>query len=277
MSSIVDQLTKLYVFVDDFLTTHPAVAQWRRSPHDTPAFTDAEVLTLALRQGCLGVASLKQTYRLLAHNDGSAFPQLCSYAQWMARWQALSAPISALLMATTQVPEQSPAFYLIPAKPLPVCHPLRRGRVRLLRGDGAYWGKTSQGWFFGCKLHVLRDIDGRMVNVILTPGHWDDRTPVLALLDGVEGGVTLGDLGYRGKQRAEEWAEEAGMLVLTRADAPEKKCLLAQVRQAIETSFSQLWYQFLDRVFSRSWRGLWNTVQRKVLHYNLCQAGILSV
>jgi hypothetical protein len=88
---------------------------------------------------------------------------------------------------------------------------------------------------------------------------------VLALLDGVEGGVTLGDLGYRGKQRAEEWAEEAGMLVLTRADAPEKKYLLAQVRQAIETSFSQLWYKFLDRIFSRSWRGLWNTVQLKVL------------
>src|SRR5436853_7407800 len=115
-----------------------------------------------------------------------------------------------------------------------------------------------------------------MVNLILTPGNWDDRTPVLALLDGVEGGVTLGDLGDRGKQRTEEWAEEAGMLVLTRADAPEKKCLLAQVRQAIETSFSQLWHRFLDRVFSRSWRGLWNTVQRKVLHYNLCHAGILS-
>jgi hypothetical protein len=113
-------------------------------------------------------------------------------------------------------------------------------------------------------------------NLVLTPGNWDDRAPVLALLDGVEGGITLGDLGYRGQQRAEEWAEEAEMLVLTRADAPEKKRLLAPVRQAIETSFSQLWHQFLDRVFSRSWRGLWNTIQRKVLHYNLRHAGILS-
>jgi IS5 family transposase len=277
MSSIVHQLTTLYVFVDDFLATHPDLAQWRQSPHDMPEFADAEVLTLALLQGCLGVASLKQTYRLVAHNYRSAFPHLCSYPQWVARLQSLAAPISALLMATTQIPEQSPAFYLIDAKPLPVCHRLRHGRVRLLREDGAYWGKTSKGWFFGFKLHVLRHIDGRIVNLILTPGNWDDRAPVLALLDGVEGGVTLGDLGYRGQQRAEEWAEEAGMLVLTRADAPEKKYLLAQVRQAIETSFSQLWYKFLDRVFSRSWRGLWNTVQLKVIHYNLCQAGVLSV
>jgi hypothetical protein len=277
MSSIEDQLTTLYVFVDDFLTTHPPLLHWRRSPHDTPFLADSEVLTIALLQGCFGVASLKQTYRLVAHNYRSAFPRLCSYPQWMARLQALAAQISALLVATSQLPASCAAFYLIDAKPLPVCHRLRHGRVRLLREEGAYWGKTSKGWFFGFKLHVLRHIGGRIVNLVLTPGNWDDRAPVLALLDGVEGGVTLGDLGYRGKQQTEEWAEEAGMFVVTRADGPEQKFLLAQVRQAIETSFSQLWYKFLDRVFSRSWRGLWNTVQLKVIHYNLRHAGVLAV
>jgi IS5 family transposase len=276
MSSIVDQLTALYVFVDDFLLARSTLAHWRRSPHGTPAFTDAEVLTIALLQGCFEVASLKQTYRLVAQNYRSAFPQLCSYRQWMARLQALAAQISALLAATTELPAHCPAFYLIDAKPLPMCHRLRHGRVRLLREEGAYWGKTSKGWFFGFKLHVLRHIEGRIVNLILTPGNWDDRAPVLALLEGVDGGVTLGDLGYRGRQRADEWAEEAEMLVLTRADAPERKGLLTQVRQAIETSLSQLWYKFLDRIFSRSWRGLWNTVQLKVIHYNLCHAGVLS-
>ena len=276
MPSIEHHLTELYVLIDDFLTDHPKLAHWRQSPHKQPLFADAEVLTIALLQGCLGVASLKQTYRLVAHNYRSAFPSLCSYPQWMARLQALTALIRALLIATMQLPTGSAAFYLIDAKPLPVCHRLRHGRVRLLREDGAYWGKTSKGWFFGFKLHVLRHIEGRIVNLVLTPGNWDDRTPVLTLLDGVDGGITLGDLGYRGKQRVEEWAEEAEMFVLTRAEAPEKKCLLAQVRQAIETSFSQLWYRFLDRIFSRSWRGLWNTVQLKIIHYNLLQAGLLS-
>ena len=47
--------------------------------------------------------------------------------------------------------------FLLDRRPaLPVCHPLRHGRVRLLREAGAYWGKTSQGWFFGFQLHVLR-------------------------------------------------------------------------------------------------------------------------
>jgi hypothetical protein len=84
----------------------------------------------------------------------------------------------------------------------------------------------------------VRHIEGRIVNLVLTPGNWDDRVPVLTLLDGVAGGVTLGDLGYRGKQRA----EAADMLVLTRVGAPEKKHLLAQARQAIKISLSQLWY-----------------------------------
>ena len=276
MSSIVDQLTELYVFVDDILAAHPALARWRQSPHDAPAFADAEVLRLALLQGCLGVASLKQTYRLVAENCRSAFPRLCSYTQWIARLHLLPAQISALLAATTQRPAECAAFYLIDAKPLPVCHRLRHGRVRLLREDGAWFGRTSKGWFFGFKLHLLRHIDGRIVNAVLTPGNWDDRAPVLALLEAADGGVTLGDLGYRGKQRAAEWADEADMLVVTRADAPEQKFLLARVRQAIETSFSQLWYRFVDRLFSRSWRGLWNTVQLKVIHHNLRHAGVLS-
>src|SRR3982750_4861838 len=171
MSSIEHHLTELYVFIDDFLTTHPALAHWRQSPHYQPAFADAEVLTIALLQGCLGVASLKQTYRLVAHNCRSAFPHLCSYQQWMARLQLLTAPIRALLSTTMQLPAGSAAFYLIDAKPLPVCHRGRQGRVRLLREDGAYWGKTSKGWFFGFKLHVLRHIEGRIVNLVLTPGN----------------------------------------------------------------------------------------------------------
>ena len=92
---------------------------------------------------------------MVAQNYRSAFPRLCSYRQWITRLQALSAHISTLLRATTQMSANVPSFYLIDAKPLPVCHRLRHGRVRLLREDGAYGGKTGKGWFFGFKLHVL--------------------------------------------------------------------------------------------------------------------------
>ncbi len=67
------------------------------------------------------------------------------------------------------------------------------------------------------------------------------------------------------------------MLLLTPAQVPTHKFLLSQVRQGIETTFSQLWRKFVDRVFSRSWHGLWNTIQLKVLFYNLVHAGVLTV
>src|SRR3982750_2149465 len=54
LSSIVDQVTELSIFGDDFLATHPNLLCWRQSPHDMPRFADSEVLTLALLQGCLG-------------------------------------------------------------------------------------------------------------------------------------------------------------------------------------------------------------------------------
>ncbi len=120
---------------------------------------------------------------------------------------------------------------------------------------------------------------GRPVKMsgMMTPANWDDRDPAMALPVCADGGITIGDLGYRGPNCAEALAEEAEMLLLlTRADAPGRKFLLSQVRQGVETMFSQWWHHLIDRVFSRSWHRLWNTIKLKVLHYNLVQAGILS-
>ena len=69
MSSLVDQVTELSVFVEDFLIdSSGGSAGAAPPPGDTPAFSDAAVLTRALWPGCLGGASLKQTDGLVAHH-----------------------------------------------------------------------------------------------------------------------------------------------------------------------------------------------------------------
>lgn len=273
--SIEHQMTEIYCFVDDYLKAHPALSDWRRSPHSAPRFADAEVITLALLQGPLGVASLKKAYRVVAKNWRQAFPRLPSYTQWVNRLHRLTRQVGALLSATCGHASTDARLYLMDSKPIPLCHARRHGRVRLLREDGARFGKCSKGWFFGFKLHAVRHIAGRVMNIILTPANWDDRDPALALQEGTDGGVSIGDLGYRGPECAGS-LEEAEMLLITRADAPDHKFLLSQVRQGVETMFSQWWHQFIDRVFSRSWEGLWNTLKLKVLHYNLVHAGVVS-
>jgi transposase len=274
--SVDDHMTEIYYFVDEFLKQHPPLAHWRHSPHAQPQFSDAEVLTLALLQGVFEVATLKQTYRLVAHNWRAAFPYLPSYKQWLHRVHTLLPHVSGLVATTATHPPTAARLYLVDSKPIPLCQSIRHGRVRLLRDEGAYFGKTSKGWFFGFKLHLLRHIDGRILNIIFTPGNCDDREPVLGLVQHLNGGVLLGDLGYRGDECATRVAEEAGLLLITRDQAPAHKFVLSQIRQQIETTFSQLWRKFVDRVFSRSWHGLWNTLQLKVLYYNLVHAGIVS-
>ena len=58
--NINDALLVVYLFVSDYLDAHPAVSDWRRSNNRKPPLTDAEVITIALMQGCLGCATLKQ-------------------------------------------------------------------------------------------------------------------------------------------------------------------------------------------------------------------------
>jgi transposase len=273
--SINDRLTEIYVIVDDYLKAHPQRAQWRRSNNRQPALSDAEVITIALMQGYFGTSTLARTYALVRANARAAFPHLCGYKQWLARLHQLTTLIGQLV-ELARGNAQREEIFLLDSKPLPMCLGLRHGRVRLLRDEGAHFGKTSKGWFFGFKLHLLTDFAGGIIGAVLTPANWTDRDVAPALAEFVEGGIAIGDLGYRGEELAQSLAEQTGLFLLTRDDVGARKALLASVRARIETTFSQLWNQFIDRIFSRSWNGLWNTVKLKMLYFNLLHFGLIT-
>ena len=205
--------------------------------------------------------------------------------------QARSALVGQLLQAALGLRGLSGRLSMIDGLPIRVCKSIRHGRVRLLRKDGAYFGKSSTGWFFGFKLHalVLHALvhhSGLIVSALLTPANFDEREAALALALSVDGGILLGDLGYRsrGDWLAETLAEEADMLLIHPADGSAKiedgqvnarRALVSSVRERVETSFSGLWDRFVDRTLSRSWQGLWSTLKLKMLHFNRCQGDYL--
>jgi transposase len=277
MLSIKEHLAILYVTVADFFDHHPRLAQWRESNNSRPAFTDAEILTIALMQGYFRTDTLKRTFLLVKANDPQAFPLCCSYQQWLQRLNHLSQQLGSMVGELREDPREATQFYLLDAEPVPVCHPVRHGRVRLLREAGAYFGKSSKGWFFGFKLHLLVTARGMIINALLTPGNWDDREAATALVQEVaSGSVCLGDRGYRRPPLQDELLEEDGILLLTRAEAGKgQQALLCSVRERVETTFSQLWSRFATRVFSRSWQGLWTGLLLKMVDYSLCHAGII--
>jgi len=275
MSSITDQMTTLYTHLDDFLKQRPWLSAWRRSPHACPTFTDAEVLTIGLMQGCLGVATLKKAYCLIAENFKDAFPKLPTYAQWLARLHAL-APLVGHLMESFVVPLDS-HLYLMDSKPIPLCKPIRHGRVRLLRDEGAYYGKGTAGWFFGFKLHTITHHSGIILGAFLTPANWSDGDLAPALSQFVDGGTILADRAYQNVPLSDWLAEEAKLLLITPKNCGEAfRPLISSLRERIETTFSQLCERFVDRVRARSFIGLWSSIKLKMLHFNLSQAGYLN-
>ena len=57
---------------------------------------------------------------------------------------------------------------------LAVCHNRRIRQHRVFR-NLAQRGKTSIGWFYGFKLHVVINHHGELLACQLTPGNTDDR------------------------------------------------------------------------------------------------------
>src|SRR5215831_12487411 len=91
-------------------------------------------------------------------------------------------------------------IYYIDSTALAVCHNRRIGRHKTFAGLAAR-GKTSMGWFFGFKLHLVFNHLNEIVAVKLTPGNVHDGAPVEQLTQHLTGKL-FGDKGYLGKKRA---------------------------------------------------------------------------
>lgn len=87
-------------------------------------------------------------------------------------------------------------LYFIDSKKLPVCH-LRREKSHKVFDRIARKGKTSTGWFFGLKIHLIINNLGEIVAFDLTSGNVADNNQKLLqeLLNGLDG-YCVGDKGY---------------------------------------------------------------------------------
>ena len=128
---------------------------------------------------------------------------------------------------------------------LAVCDNRRIGQHKVFRGL-AQRGKTSMGWFFGFKLHLVTNDRGELLNIALTPGNTDDRTPVPALVRHLFGKL-LADKGYISQALFEQLLETFGLQLITGVKKnmknrlmPLADKLLLRQRAIVETIIDQL-------------------------------------
>jgi hypothetical protein len=103
--------------------------------------------------------------------------------------------------------------YDIDSTALPVCHNRRIDRHKVF-ADLAARGKTSIGWFFGFKLHLVFNHERQIVALKLTSGNVNDTTPVPDLTQDLIGKL-FGDRGYVGKDLAQRLLRR-GLALMTR-------------------------------------------------------------
>jgi hypothetical protein len=107
-------------------------------------------------------------------------------------------------------------------------------------------GKTSTGWFFGFKLHLIFNDQGELLNLMLTPGNIDDRKPVPQMVRQLFGKL-FGDKGYLSRKLFEELLRTFNVHLITGIRSnmknqlmPLMDKLLLRKRAIAETIIDQL-------------------------------------
>jgi hypothetical protein len=123
------------------------------------------------------------------------FPQLLSYTRFVALIPTALMPMC-IDLNTRRGEDTGLAF--VDATSLVVCHNRRIHNHQVFKAV-ARRGKTSMGWFYGFKLHLVVNDRGELLAFRITPGNVDDREPVPELTQGLTGKL-IGDRGYISSQ-----------------------------------------------------------------------------
>jgi hypothetical protein len=173
----------------------------------------------------------------------SEFPGLVSYTRFVEFMPSALLPLYAFLRLKCF--GNCTGISFIDSTSLDVCLNQRISSHKVFAGL-AQRGKTSTGWFFGFKLHLVFNDRGEILNVTLTPGNVDDRKPVPDLMKGLFGKL-FGDKGYLSQSLFDELFQSSGIQLITKLRSNMKNrlmslsdTLLLRKRAIVETIIDQL-------------------------------------
>lgn len=208
----------LFCSVDDFWQR--LAPQWEaglladgvRRRRRTGQMTLSEVMTLMIWFHQSHYRTFKAYYtEYVQVHLRAEFPHLVSYTRFVELMPRVLGPLT--LSLQTQLGACTGLSFIDSTK-LAVCHNARIHQHRVFAGR-ARRGKTSMGWFFGFKVHLVVNDRGELLGFCLTPGNVDDRTPVPQLASRLFGKL-FGDRGYISQPLAEHLFITQGLQLITK-------------------------------------------------------------
>ena len=242
-------ITEIFCFIDDFclffepLLKKKLLSNGKHRRNRTGRMSLSEIMTILILFHQSQMKTFKDFYlRIVSIHYRSYFPNLLSYNRFLEWIPRTLLPFTGLFLMTRG---QCTGFSFIDSMPIKVCHPIRSKRNKVFKGF-AHSGKSSMGWFFGFKLHVVINHIGEIVDLILSAGNVHDIKMVEPLSKNIFG-YLFGDKGYISKSKAKKLKEEQGINLITNVRSnmkstyktPFEKAMLSK-RFLIETVFGKL-------------------------------------
>jgi hypothetical protein len=169
------------------------------------------------------------------------FPNLLSYNRFVEQKKRVAMPLFFFMMSLSK---KQTGIYFVDSTSIRVCNIKREKQHKVFEGL-AKKSKSTMGWFFGFKLHILINSCGEILAIKFTESTVDDRHPVLDLTEGLYGKL-IADKGYI-SANLKETLYEKGIELITKVkkkmkpqilDAFDK--VLLRKRAIVETVIDQL-------------------------------------
>lgn len=242
-------LTTIFCTIDDFCQTleiHsslPALEGRQKHRHRNGTLSLSEVMTILVWfHRSEGYRHFKGYYQqCICKTHQSEFPNLVSYQRFIELNPRSLYHLGAFLK--TRQGEQT-GIYFVDSTPIKVCHNLRIRSHQVFQ-TVAGRGKSSMGWFYGLKLHLVINEQGEFLAGQLTSGNTDDRKPIPQMVQDLQGKL-FGDKGYISKKLT-QLLKKQGLEFITKIRKNMKKQQLALLdnillrkRALVETVNDQL-------------------------------------
>lgn len=259
-----DTLISLYCLVDEFcqqvipqwqnhLLTHQLIKRRR-----TTQLSVSEIMTLVIYFHQSQYRSFKHYYlKQVQTYLRPFFPRLVSYPRFIALIKSILIPLTLFLQTLTG---EKTGIYFVDSMLIKACHIKREKQHRVFKNI-AKKGKSSIGWFFGFKLHLVINDKGELMAFKLTAGNVDDRSVVSDLVKELFGKL-FGDKGYL-SQALFETLMKQGIQLITRIKKnmknklmPLMDKLLLRKRAIIESVNDQL--KNISQIEHTRHRSIWN-------------------
>lgn len=165
-----------------------------RSNRRKGLMTISEIITARVMYHSSGYKTVKDFFTRDRARLLSYFPGLVSYSRFVELCVEAIVPFVAFSKACCLLAEEYISY--IDSTKLEVCHIRRASSHKTFKGI-ATKGRTSVGWFFGFKLHLVTNAFGNIIDFDITSGNIaDNNASLIRKLTKKLKGKLFGDRGY---------------------------------------------------------------------------------